>query len=129
MACNTATAETIDQMRQQFEVPIIGIEPYMRHPQLNPSDQQRKYALILTPATKASSRFQRLQKQNDPEGLIDVFALERFALAVESLKHRTLSEVEHTLAVELAPLSKKTIHMLFWDVRITQLFHNGLRSN
>jgi glutamate racemase len=104
LACNTATAETIDQLRTVSDVPLVGIEPYMRHRHLLPNKEQAKYALILTPATRQSARFQALQTLNDPENHIQVFALPHLALLIEQLKTLPWAAIEEQVKTELKPL-------------------------
>ena len=54
IACNTATACSIDVLRQRYKVPIVGIEPAIM-----PLTEQQK-ALVL--ATKATTKQQRFKK-------------------------------------------------------------------
>ncbi|MCB0271482.1 MAG: glutamate racemase [Bdellovibrionales bacterium] len=105
MACNTLTAETIDGLRSRFHLPIVGIEPYMRHAKLTTS--QAKYALILTPATFSSKRFQKLQMENDPASKIDVFPLTKLAMLIESLKNNPFDAIREEVSKELLILKDK----------------------
>ena len=59
VACNTVTTTLIGQLRQQFDVPLVGIEPMVK-----PASQQTKskvIAVCATPATLASSRYAELR--------------------------------------------------------------------
>jgi len=106
IACNTATAETIESLRSNFEVPFIGTEPYLTYPKIQ-RDSSHKYALILTPATEKSKRFQRLRNEKDPKGLIDIHPLENLAMILERLKVEPFCTLEKEVSHELNGLVNK----------------------
>ena len=58
IACNTATAIAIDQMRREFSVPIVGVEPGVKPAALH--SRTRKIGILATENTVASQRYQRL---------------------------------------------------------------------
>ena len=105
LACNTLTARTIDRLRLQLKIPVIGIEPYLRYIEELPLEA--KGALILTPATFASERFQKLRDLHDPMRKIDVFPLPRLALLIESLKENDLGPIKMEIAQEVSMLQNK----------------------
>jgi len=60
IACNTVTTTSIDQLRKQIAVPLIGMEPMVK-----PAAQQTKTGVIAvcaTPATLASARYKWLKQ-------------------------------------------------------------------
>jgi glutamate racemase len=63
MACNTATVYTIDEMRQKFQMPIIGTVPVIKT--IASISKTKKAAVFSTPATAKSFYL---------DGLIDKFA-------------------------------------------------------
>jgi len=83
IACNTATAETIDKLRQMFEIPFFGIEPYINYLNTAQSQESDNYALILTTATYQSKRFKELQLKCDPTSKITVYPLKNLAMQIE----------------------------------------------
>lgn len=106
IACNTATAETINKLRQIFPIPFIGMEPYLNI--INQSlNKEASYALILTQRTFESQRFQQLQKRLDPQSKISLYPLKNLASIIEKLKQKPLSEIEEDLKKELEPIRKK----------------------
>lgn len=61
IACNTVTTNIISQLRQRFDVPLIGIEPM-----IGPAAEKTKSKTITvcaTPATLASPRYNELKMQ------------------------------------------------------------------
>ncbi len=58
VACNTATVNAIDSLRQQFSLPIVGVEPAIK-----PAAQlskNKKVAILVTQATANNQRFLQL---------------------------------------------------------------------
>jgi glutamate racemase len=58
VACNTATAFALDELRARFEIPIIGLEPAVK-PAIELS-QSGRIGVLATPRTSASARLHRL---------------------------------------------------------------------
>lgn len=53
IACNTITATAIDGLRQRFDIPFVGTEPTVKQGGI----------VLVTPATAASRRYQKLVKK------------------------------------------------------------------
>lgn len=104
LACNTATAETIDDLRKRLLCPIIGVEPYMNYLHHGSKLENKKIALILTEATYHSRRFQYLREKIDPSGEIDIYPLKRLALVIERIKGEELSSLKKEIDSELDPI-------------------------
>lgn len=62
IACNTATVNAIDQLRQKLSIPIIGVEPAIK-PAAKLSNKG-KVALLVTHATANNKRFLALVEQH-----------------------------------------------------------------
>lgn len=98
IACNTATAETIDKLREEFQIKFIGIEPYINY--LNHS-QSENIALILTEATFKSDRFKSLVKRVDKENKVSIFPLKSLAMLIEKLKKEPFENIRLQVIDEL----------------------------
>lgn len=61
VACNTATVNAIDQLRQSISIPVIGVEPAIK-PAASAS-QNKKVAILVTKATAENQRFRALVAQ------------------------------------------------------------------
>lgn len=107
IACNTLTAETIDLLRKKTTIPIIGIEPYVNYLHHSPSKNHDKLAMILTPATYQSKRFQSLRKKLDPYEKIDIFPLSELALIIETLKKESFLSLKNHIKKQLQPIYNK----------------------
>lgn len=58
VACNTATSAAIEELRDRFDFPVIGMEPALK-PALSGSARQ-KVVVMATPATLRQEKFRRL---------------------------------------------------------------------
>jgi glutamate racemase len=98
IACNTATVETINQLRAEFDIKFVGIEPYINY--LNHSESKR-LALILTNSTFKSKRFSYLKQTHDPEGKVEIYPLKSLALIIERLLTNTFESIRADVDSEL----------------------------
>ncbi len=105
VACNTATASSIDALRAKYtQMTFVGVEPYLNayYKESGPS----KMAVLTTESTGKSERFKRLKERLDPKGFIDHYSLKNLARMVEQLYRDPAYEAEfdRLLVSELAPL-------------------------
>lgn len=105
VACNTATASSIDALRSTYpQMPFVGVEPYLNayYKESGPS----KMAVLTTVSTGKSERFRRLKERLDPKGFIDHYSLKNLARMVEELyRHPDYeAEFDKLLVEELEPL-------------------------
>ncbi|MBY0412966.1 MAG: glutamate racemase, partial [Bdellovibrionales bacterium] len=108
VACNTATAASIDSLRAQYpQMTFVGVEPYLNayYKETGPS----KMVVLTTESTGKSERFKRLKERLDPKGFIAHESLKNLARMVESLYSDASYEKEfdRLLELELAPLKGK----------------------
>ena len=107
IACNTATAETIDRLREKYQVPFVGIEPYINFVnKMNLKDSN--IALILTRATYNSTRFKSLLQSLDPLKRVQIFPQEKLALIIEKLKYKKFYQIQAEVDKELKFLEDET---------------------
>lgn len=91
VACNTATAASIDQLRENFQaMTFVGVEPYLnayyKVPE-GPNGEQKKMMVLTTESTGKSERFKRLKERLDPHSQIDHFSLKNLARLIENHYH------------------------------------------
>jgi glutamate racemase len=108
VACNTATAASIDSLRAKYpELIFVGVEPYLNayYKETTPS----KMAVLTTESTGKSERFKRLKERLDPKGLIDNYSLKNLARMVEQFYYDPSykGEFDRLLDIELTPLKDK----------------------
>jgi glutamate racemase len=63
-ACNTASGAAIEALRETFTVPIVGLEPAVKPAAA--SSRKRRIAVLATPATLQTERFNRLVDNHGP---------------------------------------------------------------
>lgn len=81
VACNTATSVAIDILREEYSMPIIGVEPALK-PAVLDSDYPT-VAVMATPVTVNEEKFLQLTKHYSDRAKIIPVACERLAAFVE----------------------------------------------
>ena len=104
VACNTATVSTIQQLRQHFSVPIIGVEPGVK-----PAASQTQSGVVgvlATEQTVNSESFKRLVARFNGHAQIEIQACPGLAEQVEKMAVDT-QETQALLHSYLSPLIAK----------------------
>jgi glutamate racemase len=110
VACNTATASSIDQLREQFKaIAFVGVEPYLNAYYKMPENISNKMMVLTTESTGKSERFKRLKERLDPKSQIDHFSLKNLARLIEDYYYhpQSTSEFETKFIEELTFLKSK----------------------
>lgn len=109
VACNTATTNAIQELRQSFKVPFIGIEPAIKPAALH--TRTGRVGVLATKGTLSSHLFHRT-KDLHTQG-ISIFEQEGTGLveAIEAGKLQT-EEVKELLKSHLSPLLEADIDVL-----------------
>jgi glutamate racemase len=83
VACNTATAVSIDKLREEFNgVQFVGVEPFLNaYNKLN--EEVKKMVVMTTESTGRSERFKRLKERLDPSGNITHISFLNLARLIE----------------------------------------------
>jgi len=106
VACNTATASSIDTLRTRYpQMTFVGVEPYLNayYKESGPS----KMVVLTTESTGKSERFKRLKERLDPKGFIDHYSLKNLARLVEDFNHNQSYKQEFDSVRENAIERKK----------------------
>lgn len=102
VACNTATAHAVTELRRQHPgTPVVGIEPGVK-----PAAQASKtgrIAVLATEATARSERLARLVREHAGKVTVDVEPCPGWATRVETL-HLDGPELANDIAARLLPL-------------------------
>ena len=89
VACNTATAASIDILRERFkDFPFVGVEPYLKAYYQMPEGSEKKMMVLTTESTGKSERFKRLKERLDPDSQIDHYSLKNLARLIENYFYR-----------------------------------------
>ncbi len=109
IACNTATASSIDDLRIKYPtIPFVGVEPYLNAYYKMP-DGEKKVMVLTTESTGKSERFKRLKSRLDPDSNIDHYSLKNLAKLVESFYYQSTDQKKfrELIQEELAFLQNK----------------------
>lgn len=109
IACNTATAAAVHSLREELNIPIVGLEPALK-PAIEFSAQQR-VGVLATQATLESQKYQTLRTQFVNQAQIIEKASPLFVELVESAPQIQQSQYE-LVEQELQPFIRAKIDSL-----------------
>jgi len=81
IACNTATSASIDDLRANFSIPIIGMEPAIK-----PAIEQKgggRVLVLATSLTLSEEKFKKLEEKLDAEKDTTVIPIDDLAVLIE----------------------------------------------
>lgn len=88
IACNTATSIAVDDLRQKYDFPILGIEPAVK-PAVQNCDGKRKKVLVLaTNLTLKEEKFHNLVKSIDHHDIVESLPLPGLVEFAENFEFR-----------------------------------------
>jgi glutamate racemase len=88
IACNTATSIAVDDLRQKYNFPILGIEPAVK-PAVQSCEGKRKKVLVLaTKLTLREEKFHNLVKSIDHHDIVESLALPGLVEFAENFEFR-----------------------------------------
>lgn len=132
IACNTATVNAIDQLREKINIPVIGVEPAIK-----PAAQQsmtKNIGILVTQATAENSRFKNLIEQHKNDVQVHIQACPGLVELIEENKINT-QECNTLLTKFLATLLTKNVdtlvlgctHYPFLAEKIRQIVGNSMQ--
>lgn len=83
VACNTATAVAIEMLRQEFNVPILGMEPAVK-PAVEETSDKKRIMVIATPVTIRENKLAHLLDRVDEEHRVDLLAMPHLVTFAEN---------------------------------------------
>jgi glutamate racemase len=104
VACNTATSVAIEDLRQKYTIPIIGMEPAVK-----PAVENHKDKRILVTATELALKEEKLKKlitRLDAEDIVDLLPLPGLVRFAENLMFDEQSVLPY-LKDALSPFSMR----------------------
>lgn len=109
IACNTATAVSIDTLRKTDPTfTYVGVEPYLKSFQHLENVDVKKMVVLTTISTGKSERFKRLKNKLDPEGNIAHIALPQLANFVEEgARHGFQTNLKLKVAEEIKAVKEQ----------------------
>lgn len=110
IACNTATAEGIDSLREKFDTPFVGIEPFVKAIETFDLKEKNVNPVVLTtPAMHESKRFQLLLDKFDPKKIIHQHPCPNLASLIERAYEDDFTSVEAQIEAELSQLKELSL--------------------
>lgn len=82
IACNTATSVAVRQLRQELELPIIGMEPAVK-PAVEQTEEKR-VLVMATPVTLRETKLKNLIERVDEHHRVDLLAMPELVRFAES---------------------------------------------
>lgn len=84
IACNSATAMAINELRDQYpQIRFFGIEPFINIINLRPELKQKSGLVLTTLLTSSSPRFENLKRRYDPAGILNYRYSRNLAALIE----------------------------------------------
>ena len=99
-ACNTATSVAVEEMRQLYDIPIIGMEPAVKR--ALDMDGSHRVLVTATPITVTGEKMRELMRTVDLGHLVDLLPLPRLVEFAERSEFQS-EEVMEYLRTQLAP--------------------------
>jgi glutamate racemase len=132
VACNTATATAINDLRAQYHFPVIGMEPAVK-PALHSLDPSHKRILVMaTRLTLNQEKFKALVDRYDTAHLIDAIALPDLVMMAEAgnfnipqCRHSIQTAMGNLEATEYGTVVLGCTHFPFFRPVIQTLFPEG----
>ncbi|MEN8178680.1 MAG: glutamate racemase [Pseudomonadota bacterium] len=109
VACNTATAASITTLRNQFNIPIIGMEPGVKPGIENSSNG--KVAILATDGTLGSLKFQELMQRFSGHTTIVIQPCHGWVELVEE-QYSDDSDLDSVIREQLHPLMEQGVDTL-----------------
>ncbi|CQR55061.1 glutamate racemase [Paenibacillus riograndensis] len=101
IACNTATSIVIEELRNLYSFPILGIEPAVKPAVDNMAGRQKKVLVLATNLTLKEKKYHDLVQRIDSEDIVDSLALPglvQFAENFEFDENRVIPYLEKELS-------------------------------
>lgn len=109
VACNTATAAAVKHIREQYNLPIIGLEPALKPAALN--SKNGRVGILATQATLNSQKYQKLKKEYGSQLELVEKASPLFVELVENGTQITAKEIQ-LIENELQPFKQANVDSL-----------------
>lgn len=127
IACNTATSIAVDDLRQKYDFPILGIEPAVK-PAVQSCEGKRKKVLVLaTNLTLREEKFHNLVKRIDNHDIVESLALPGLVELAENFEFREEKVVPY-LREKLSPFDLKQYGTVVLGCTHFPYFTNNLKE-
>ncbi|SFG33605.1 glutamate racemase [Sporolactobacillus nakayamae] len=84
VACNTATSAAIEDLRKNYSIPIIGIEPAVKPAVIETEPKKKKVLVMATRTTLKEEKYHRLVERIDKHDLVDPLPMPKLVELAEA---------------------------------------------
>ncbi|WP_462411488.1 glutamate racemase [Neobacillus sp. Marseille-QA0830] len=127
IACNTATSIAVDDLRQKYDFPILGIEPAVK-PAVQSCEGKRKKVLVLaTNLTLREEKFHKLVERIDHHDLVDSLPLPGLVQFAERFEFKEEKVVPY-LKEQLSSFDLKQYGTIVLGCTHFPYFENSIRK-
>ena len=131
VACNTATSIAINDLRERYNFPIIGMEPAVKPAVLKVDD--RRVLVLATPITVREKKLHDLVERLDSEQKVDLHALpglvefaEKFIFDEDTVIRYLLNEFSGHDLNEYGAVVLGCTHFVFFRKHFEMILPNGV---
>ncbi|MFJ8234145.1 glutamate racemase [Ureibacillus sp. NPDC094379] len=129
IACNTATSIAVDDLRQKYDFPILGIEPAVK-PAIQKCEGKRKKVLVFaTNLTLKEEKYHNLVKSIDLHDIVDSLPLpglvqfaENYVFSEEKVIPYLIEELSSFDLEEYGTIVLGCTHFPYFEKSIKKLF-------
>ncbi|MDR4949169.1 glutamate racemase [Neobacillus cucumis] len=127
IACNTATSIAVDDLRQKYDFPILGIEPAVK-PAVQSCEGKRKKVLVFaTNLTLREEKFHNLLRSIDHQDIVESLPLPGLVQLAENFEFRDEKVVPY-LKEKLSSLDLKQYGTIVLGCTHFPYFENSIRK-
>lgn len=131
VACNTATSIAINDLRERYSFPIIGMEPAVKPAVLKADD--RRVLVLATPITVREKKLHDLVEKLDSEDIVDLHALpglvefaEKFIFDEDAVIPYLLDEFSRYDLKEYGAVVLGCTHFVFFRKHFERILPQGV---
>ena len=125
IACNTATAIAVEELRNKYKIPIIGIEPAVKPAIENRGN--KKVLIMATPTTLKEEKLNNLIKKLQAKDYVDMIEMSELVNFAEKNDYNSL-EVENYIKRQLEKYNLEEYSKLVLGCTHFPLFKDMLRK-
>ena len=131
VACNTATSVAIKEIRSDYNIPIIGIEPAIKPAIENRKD--KKVLLMATPVTVRGEKIKELIQRLDANNIVELIAMPKLVEFAESgefdtekVKEYIIKSLEKYNLAEYSYLVLGCTHFPFFKTTLKEILPDNI---
>ena len=131
IACNTATSVAINKLREDYSIPIIGIEPAIKPAVEN--RKNKKVLLMATPVTVKGEKVKALIQKLNAENIVELMAMpelvtfaEKGEFETDEVREYILKKVEKINLDEYSYLVLGCTHFPYFKPMLKTIFPENI---